>query len=470
MKTIFVTLIALSAAITGFSQPIAYQYKLEFEVIGSSDTVAYLGHHFGDKRYVDDTASVSNGKSVFTKNKTLKEGLYFYYAGPNYFEFIIDEDKEFQIITQSEDFVKNMKITGSDQNQLFREMQVFVSDKSKEMAALTKRIESTTDSLEKKNLGDQFLSLDNKVKSYQKSVAMENSGKLISRMMYALQSPSIPDNVEEMTQTERYLYYKKAFLQNFNIADDGLLRTPLYQPKLMEYLDKVIIQDADTVIKEVDMIMSEAQRSYEVYRYLTVSLASKYENSPIMGHDKVFVHFIEKYYLSNTPEWLSPDVKKSLQDRVATMKFSYIGMEAPKMVLNDTSMNNISLYGIDSDYIVMYFYDPDCGHCKKKTPIMIEAYHNLKGENVEFLGINITTNNDRWKEYINEVGLDWTNLSDNYNRSNFRYYYDIRSTPTIYILDSEKKIIAKKLDANQVEDFIRQDIELKSKENQDSGQ
>jgi len=73
---------------------------------------------------------------------------------------------------------------------------------------------------------------------------------------------------------------------------------------------------------------------------------------------------------------------------------------------------------------------------------------------VEVLAINITTDAERWKEYINENEFDWINLMDSYNRSNFRYYYDVRSTPVVYILDRDKVIIAKKLDAGQVEEFI----------------
>ena len=114
------------------------------------------------------------------------------------------------------------------------------------------------------------------------------------------------------------------------------------------------------------------------------------------------------------------------------------------------------MYDIETEFTVLYFYDPDCGHCKKKTPELYEAYMTLRNEDVEVLAICITTDTDRWKEYIRENNFDWINLADSNNKSNFRYYYDIRSTPIIYVLDKEKKIIAKKLDASQVQSFITQ--------------
>jgi hypothetical protein len=44
------------------------------------------------------------------------------------------------------------------------------------------------------------------------------------------------------------------------------------------------------------------------------------------------------------------------------------------------------------------------------------------------------------------------------NASFFRYYYDIFSTPTIYMLDKDKKIIAKRIGAETVEKILQENI------------
>ena len=61
---------------------------------------------------------------------------------------------------------------------------------------------------------------------------------------------------------------------------------------------------------------------------------------------------------------------------------------------------------------------------------------------------------DKWKNYIKENELDWINVADPNLRNNFRHDFDISTTPQIFILDKEKKIIAKRLDVEQIEDFI----------------
>jgi len=277
-------------------------------------------------------------------------------------------------------------------------------------------------------------------------------------MIYAMQRPTLPDSLvgeSKELALKRYQYYHDHFFDNVSISDADLLRTPIYQQKLMEYLDQVIIQEPDSVIKEVDFLLESAGVNPEIYRYMLVTLSNKYETSSIMGHDKVFVHIVENYYLTGTADWVSEDLLAKLEERTASIKPNFIGNPAPPLVLNDTLYSRVSLYDdVDANYTVLYFYDPDCGHCKKKTPELYEAYSKLRNQGVEVLAINITNNTDRWKEYIRENDFDWINLADSFNQTNFRFYYDVRTTPTLYILDESKRIIAKKIDASQVEDFI----------------
>lgn len=58
------------------------------------------------------------------------------------------------------------------------------------------------------------------------------------------------------------------------------------------------------------------------------------------------------------------------------------------------------------------------------------------------------------KKFIRDNKLKWINVSDLYNNTNFRNYYDIYSTPVIYLFDDQKRIIAKRLDTDKVRDFI----------------
>ena len=444
-----------------FGSSLFSQSSIKLTVTDISDSVAYLGYHFADKRFVLDTVAVNETVVEFTHQNQFRPGLYFLYTPAVYFEFIVNED-EIELSSTGPDYMENLKVIQSKENKIFHEMQVFVTGKRKEYNLISSGMKENTDTVEVLQARKKLNLIDSTVSNYQRTIAANYPGTFVSKMMWAMQKPVMPDSLKgnaEGMDLVRYNYYKDHYFDGVDIADPGLLRTPLLHAKIMEYLDKAILQNPDTVIKEVDLLISISKSNEETYRYLLVTLSNKYETSPVMGHDEVFVHIIEKYYLTGEATWVNDDLIGKLSERIATMKPNFLGNQAPQLVLTDTMSSKVSLYDLTSDYVVLYFYDPDCGHCKEKTPVLFESYSRLQSKSVEILAVNITTNKDRWLEYIRDNGFDWVNLMDENGSSNFRYYYDVRSTPTVFILDKEKKIIAKKLDAAQVEEFINRSIE-----------
>ena len=74
---------------------------------------------------------------------------------------------------------------------------------------------------------------------------------------------------------------------------------------------------------------------------------------------------------------------------------------------------------------------------------------------MEILAISTITDINKWREFVQKFELDWINLADPYYQSDFRQLYNVKTTPTIYILDQDKKIIAKDIGTDQIEDFLK---------------
>lgn len=453
IRKLYLLLLLLAGAISlGFSQG----YSIETEIKGQTDNVAYLGHHFATQRYVDDTANVEAGRAVFEGKKDLIEGIYFYYSPKVYFEFII-EDQNFSIQGDAADVVSTAVIKGSPLNEAFYGMQRFNYEKRIASEQIRAALDSTASSEEKQMANEKLNAIQDEIKAYQNQLQAEYPNTLLDRLIRLMQTPEIPPVPAGQDSLKfRYEYYKNHFWDGINISDPGLLRSPLLHNKIMDYLDNVVIQQADTVINEVEKLIQIAKNNDEAYRYLLISLTNKYESSPIMGFDKVFVHLVDNYYLTNQAPWTDAETIKKLEERAASIRPNFIGNPAPPFVLQDSIGTDYDLYRINAKYTVLYFYDPDCGHCKKSTPLLYEAYAELQTKGVEVLAICTTTDGKRWKEFINEFDLNWINLADLSSRTNVKYYYDVRSTPTVYILDQEKKILLKKVATEDVPEIIDQ--------------
>lgn len=432
-------------------------YKIKTNIIGQKDTVAYLGHHFATQRYVDDTASVIDGKAEFTGNNKLVDGVYFYYSPALYFEFLISGQPDFSITGQAEDVIRTAEIIGSPINEGFYELQRFNFIKRTEADRLRARLDSTTNENDIKAIRAELSSIENEIKDFQKDLKARYPNTLLEKLILLMQTPDVPPTpAGEDSVMFRYHYYKAHFWDGIDITDPGVLRSPLLHNKIIDYLDNVVVQQVDTVIKEVDNLLQIAKASPEAFRYLLISLTNKYVNPKINGHDEVFVHLVDNYYLKGLATWTDEATIAKLEERAASIRPNFIGEPAHPFILQDTLGTDYALYDIQAQYTVLYFYDPDCGHCKKATPMLYDAYADLQAKNVEVLAICTTTDKQRWEEFIRENDLNWPNLADLNSVAHVKFYYDVRSTPTVYILDKDKKILLKKIATEDVPEIIDQ--------------
>jgi thiol-disulfide isomerase/thioredoxin len=122
----------------------------------------------------------------------------------------------------------------------------------------------------------------------------------------------------------------------------------------------------------------------------------------------------------------------------------------------DTAMRPVSLYSVRADYTILFFWDTDCGFCKRETPKLKKFYEDQKDSlNIEVFGICADTSMKVMKNYIKEKELDWINVNGPRSLTgNYHDAYDVHSTPVMYVLDKEKNIVAKRILTDQIVEFI----------------
>jgi thiol-disulfide isomerase/thioredoxin len=115
------------------------------------------------------------------------------------------------------------------------------------------------------------------------------------------------------------------------------------------------------------------------------------------------------------------------------------------------------LYAINSEYIVLVFWDIDCGHCQKEIPKLKKVYDELISQNKKVKVVSIYTqhNSKGYQEYITKNELNWIHLYDGIHFNNILEKYDVVTTPVIYVLDKNKTIVAKKIGVEQIEFFVK---------------
>jgi protein-disulfide isomerase len=186
-----------------------------------------------------------------------------------------------------------------------------------------------------------------------------------------------------------------------------------------------------------------------------------------MWDDKVFVHLFEKYFSQKNYPWLPEKGKKTIFDRAYSLMANLFGTQAAQIELPDSAGKIKSLFSLTDSFTVIVFWDPTCGHCKETLPRIDSIYRaKWKSLHVKIYAIGKETDGTKadWLKFINDKHIEeWVHVynskAENDSRVNNNipsYYqlYDVQSVPTIYLLDKEKRIIAKKLPFEQVDEVL----------------
>jgi thiol-disulfide isomerase/thioredoxin len=462
MRIGFLSLILL-LSLNGIAQP---GYQIRMKVSGLRDTTAYLGYYYGESTFIKDTARINHaGEFTFDGKQTLPQGVYFLVLNKTrVFEFVVSQDQHFLLETSTSDYVKNMKVTGDVDNKLFFENMVFNMERHKEAEPFIKVLQdSSLNENQKKDAREAFTKINDKVLAYQDRIIKEHPTTLTARLFKANKPIQIPDppvkpdgSIDSLFQLK---WYREHFFDNFDLADDALIRLPrpIYQEKVNEYLDKLFAPQADTLKQALTKVINKAKKNQETYKYAVWINVLKFQNPEIMGLDAVFVHLYDTYFAKGDMNfWANDQLRKNLKDHADRLRKSLIGMKGPNLIMQDANLQPRELYNIKNKYTIIYIFDPDCGSCKKETPKLVDFYSKKKWD-VEVFAVSADTSMAKMRDYIKEMGMKW--ITVNGPRTYVGPYqdlYDANSTPTIYVLDRQKKIIGKKIPAEKLDDFLTQ--------------
>lgn len=466
MKKILVLLISLIAVCTSFSQQTGHRITLEME--GYVDTLAYLGHYFGDKLSISDTSRVNNGKVVFAGEEPLKQGVYFLVSQnkKKLFEFLVGEDQEFGIRSSATGLPEDTRIDGSSENELFYDYLRYNHESYERIRALQsayQQLPPDHDSLDL--LREETARINQQNIDYKLNMIDSHPGSFTALLLSAMREPDVPDFFTPDGRHDSlaaYLYYRNHYWDHIDLGDDRFLRTPVFHRKLEKYFDDVIPAHPDSIIAEIDQMVEATGDNAEMRDYLLWYLANRYETSNIMGYDRIFVHMVDRYFTRQSYDWLHPEVQSNMIDHVDKLRKVLIGEFAPTLLMADTSNNFINLYQVDAEFTVVIFWSGSCGECQRELKALNELYRSGDYD-MGIYSVNTDTSFNKWKEYIRKYGLEWVNVNGNLSLTgDYHDLYDIYSTPVIYVLDREKVIIAKRIAADSIAGILRRHIQMKS--------
>ncbi len=290
--------------------------------------------------------------------------------------------------------------------------------------------------------------------SKQKKYETESEGKLAKHFIKAnnrYYAKNLIKSTNDYMDTLRLHYFDYI---NFN--DTILERSSFFMDRIIDYITYLhtateqnttnklqkkaitnVLQKIDKITLKKDIIesllyMYAQQENKVIVDYL---FANYYNKLPVSLQDAQFKLMIKDFFKTTIGE-LAPDISWDVYGK------------------------KYDLYKLpDNDFYIVLFWSSTCSHCLKEVP----KFNNYLKEKKEITAIAIGLENDETKANWKEFTFDFDNIKyhvlglgkwqNEYSRD-----YGITGTPSFFILDKDKKIIAKPYDFKALKDFFDKKI------------
>jgi len=446
-------------------------YEIKVTLKPFKNQYIYLGHYYGKQLPIVDSVKLNEkSEGIFKGPKKLGGGIYLigYPDRARNFEILIDKNQHFSLTADTAN-IQKISFVNSPDNVAFKAYQEYMNTNGRALDALYTQRKGLVkeDSM---RLTKQIDELNSKVKNYRTGIITKEPNSFLAVLLKSIKEPEIPkdDPAAKTDSLFAYHYFKKHYWDEVNLMDDRMTRTPFFEPRVDKYFEQLVYPAADSVIKELDWMMSYANVNDEMQRFMLLKFVNRYLNQKYMWEDAVFVHIFEKYFAQKEYPWLTAQGRKIITDRAYSLMANIMGSPAAEVELPDSTGQKKNLYGVEAPFVLVAIWDPTCGHCKEILPKLDSMYRaKWKGYGLKIFALAKETDGTKadWTTFIQQNNLnDWVHVyyskeadkaRTDANIPGYSQLYDVQSFPTLYLLDKDKRIIAKKVSFEQVDDILQ---------------
>lgn len=248
------------------------------------------------------------------------------------------------------------------------------------------------------------------------------------------------------------------FFNDVDFNDLSLIPTNVLTTKIIDFIsiqqtnNQTFEQQQISIILAIDYVLNLASVNYEMYKFIFQYLMEGFNE---LGFAEI-VDFMSRVPYSENIKCTEDQYNLlfSIAEFNSRVK---IGSQAANISGETIFEEPFDLYNIDNEYFIILFWSYSCPHCRE----MIQELESFLYENANFSMIAVSVKGDLKKikklvknhdirAYFYHDGLEWNSPTV--------YDYAITSTPSMFLLDKEKKIIFKPFDFTELVEFVKDNL------------
>lgn len=256
---------------------------------------------------------------------------------------------------------------------------------------------------------------------------------------------------EQMKEFDGYLaFLNQHFFDYVDFNDNRLLRHYAFVDKIFYYLTTYTQKTENGTKRGLDYILSVFGNNEAINSLVFNNLLQTF----IELDNEIFT----LYLLENSTQGCALNLDYQDLKRLQNIQALSVGGTAPDLLLYDHKRDAQSLrsYTRKNKITIVYIWISWCAHCQKTTPELLNLYNNYKSKGLGVFAVSLDENEADWIEAIHSYQTDWINTAElvPIKQSKVAPLYKVSTTPSLYILDGEGKVLAKNIYGDKLDKWL----------------
>jgi peroxiredoxin len=402
---------------------------------------------YGDQTFpVDSTTIDSSGSFQFGSDLNLHPGFYMIQLNENSAIDVLLNKEPLVFQTSALNPSATMEVESSwETRELYKVIaeRNQISQKKQMINQLLQLYQQDSVSIELMNsLENELNHLEARIFAIDGEYEKQHPDRMLTRFL--IYNDYIPDfNSNEQFHgkyTDQQTFLKDYFFYNFDLQDSLLLYSRIIPNKYETYLGLWEANQTQYTLA-IQRILDMVKVNHELYQFTVEFFLRALKNSEF---NDLFAYLSDLYEAEFAQGCevdrlgFDPTKIKALKENLA------VGKPAPLFDYVNIQGEEKSLEKLDARATLLVFWSSWCGHCKEAMPELKAMYEKYDDKGLEIVGISLDQQSDQAKAFINELALPWDNTIDpSLSKVNISEMYNITHTPTLYLLNKNKHIVAK---------------------------
>lgn len=232
---------------------------------------------------------------------------------------------------------------------------------------------------------------------------------------------------------------------------------------LRSYFEAISTMPVDSINARLDALIASAADD-DVRAGIAGRAFDYYMDCPVMGSEGVSVYIADNYFLNKRLPWPSEATWPNLYTFAEFNRQSLLGMEAPELLIESLDGKLVSIRETVARYKILLFWEDACSTCVNQIPLLVSMLNEYSGTvPVTLYAVYTQSDKAAWAKYaiphfgqINNPMVDVLNLWDPEGASQYHKKYSVLTTPSMFLLDIDNRIIGRRLDVASLTELLGQ--------------